>query len=137
MPSLASNTQTFAHHGPKLAGFNASVENGVGLPEGAHNPNFTDINNNPINDNVDRSTTTSAANKSNTTNNSARISSPPSETEVAIIGNGPSAICLSFFLAGNWPFYNGQLHPNEILQWHLSGGRELRCGEMMKLKNWM
>jgi len=45
---------------------------------------------------------------------------PPKETEVAIIGNGPSAICLSYFLSGNWPFYNGKTHPNEILQWHLS-----------------
>ena len=49
------------------------------------------------------------------------LSTPPAETEVAVIGNGPSAICLSYFLSGNWPFYNGQIHPNEILQWHLSG----------------
>lgn len=48
------------------------------------------------------------------------LSTPPAETEVAVIGNGPSAICLSYFLSGNWPFYNGQIHPNEILQWHLS-----------------
>ena len=53
--------------------------------------------------------------------NFCRVSRVPTETEVAIIGNGPSAICLSYFLNGNWPFYNGQLHPNEILQWHLSG----------------
>lgn len=49
-----------------------------------------------------------------------KLSTPPIETEVAVIGNGPSAICLSYFLSGNWPFYNGKNHPNEILQWHLS-----------------
>jgi len=52
--------------------------------------------------------------------NSLPSPAPPEETEVAIIGNGPSAICLSYFLSGNWPFYNGKTHPNEILQWHLS-----------------
>ena len=129
MPSLASNTETFTPNGPKLAGFNASVENGVSFPESAHNSNVTDINNNTTNNNTVNSSTVSA-NKSNITNNSnstqdiARTSSPPTETEVAIIGNGPSAICLSFFLAGNWPFYNGEIHPNEILQWHLSGGKD-------------
>lgn len=52
--------------------------------------------------------------------NSFHPATPPSETDVAIIGNGPSAICLSYFLSGNWPFYNGETHPNETLQWHLS-----------------
>jgi len=32
-------------------------------------------------------------------------------TDVAIIGNGPSAICLSYLLSGNWPYYNGNPHP--------------------------
>ena len=26
-------------------------------------------------------------------------------------GNGPGAICLSYMLAGNWPYYTGQPHP--------------------------
>ena len=129
MPSLASNTNTLTPNGPKLAGFNASVENGVSFPESAHNSNVTDINNNIINNDSVNSGTfitnkSDVTNNSNSTNNIVRIPSPPTETEVAIIGNGPSAICLSFFLAGNWPFYNGEIHPNEILQWHLSGGKD-------------
>lgn len=31
--------------------------------------------------------------------------------DVVIIGNGPSGICLSFMLAGNWPYYTGEPHP--------------------------
>ncbi|XP_043801823.1 oxidative stress-induced growth inhibitor 1-like [Apis laboriosa] len=31
--------------------------------------------------------------------------------DVIIIGNGPSGICLSFMLAGNWPYYTGEPHP--------------------------
>jgi hypothetical protein len=26
-------------------------------------------------------------------------------------GNGPSGICLSYMLAGNWPYYTGEPHP--------------------------
>jgi len=36
-------------------------------------------------------------------------------SDVAIIGNGPSAIALSYFLSGNRPYYNGKPHPNPIL----------------------
>lgn len=28
-----------------------------------------------------------------------------------ITGNGPSGICLSYMLAGNWPYYTGEPHP--------------------------
>ncbi|XP_077982172.1 oxidative stress-induced growth inhibitor 1-like [Glandiceps talaboti] len=41
-------------------------------------------------------------------------------TDVAIIGNGPSAICLSFLLSGYWPYYNGKPHPTPHLQRKLS-----------------
>ena len=46
--------------------------------------------------------------------------------EVVIIGNGPSAITLSYFLAGNWPFYpsegGARIHPNEYLHKRLVEG---------------
>ena len=38
----------------------------------------------------------------------------PERKEVVIIGNGPSAITLSYFLDGNWPYYSKE-HPNEEL----------------------
>lgn len=28
-------------------------------------------------------------------------------------GNGPSGICLSYMLAGNWPYYTGEPHPGD------------------------
>lgn len=37
---------------------------------------------------------------------------------MVVIGNGPSAITLSYMLAGNWPIYPGEshkIHPNEYL----------------------
>ncbi|XP_015601511.1 oxidative stress-induced growth inhibitor 2 [Cephus cinctus] len=33
--------------------------------------------------------------------------------EVVIVGNGPSGICLSYMLAGNWPYYTGEPHPGD------------------------
>ncbi|XP_011637461.1 oxidative stress-induced growth inhibitor 2-like [Pogonomyrmex barbatus] len=33
--------------------------------------------------------------------------------DVVIIGNGPSGICLSYMLAGNWPYYTGEPHPSD------------------------
>ncbi|KAH6946322.1 hypothetical protein HPB50_012820 [Hyalomma asiaticum] len=36
--------------------------------------------------------------------------------EVVVIGNGPSGITMSYFLAGNWPYYApGACHPNPYL----------------------
>lgn len=29
------------------------------------------------------------------------------------LGNGPSGICLSYMLAGNWPYYTGEPHPGD------------------------
>lgn len=31
--------------------------------------------------------------------------------DIVIVGNGPSGICLSYMLAGNWPYYTGEPHP--------------------------
>lgn len=44
--------------------------------------------------------------------------------DVVIIGNGPSAITLSYMLAGNWPFYNGLPHPIDFLQNRLEESKE-------------
>lgn len=35
--------------------------------------------------------------------------------DIVIVGNGPSAIILSFFLSGNWPYYNGEPLDDPIL----------------------
>lgn len=32
-----------------------------------------------------------------------------------IAGNGPSGLGLSYMLAGHWPYYNGQPHPDDML----------------------
>lgn len=40
-------------------------------------------------------------------------------TEVVVIGNGPSGICTSFMLSGNWPYYVGKSHSNEYLHQRL------------------
>lgn len=43
---------------------------------------------------------------------------------VVIVGNGPSAMCLSYFLSGRWPYYNGLGHPNEYLHDRLKDNTE-------------
>ncbi|XP_066923968.1 oxidative stress-induced growth inhibitor 2-like [Clytia hemisphaerica] len=50
-----------------------------------------------------------------------RLSSDPDthgrkDYDVAIIGNGPSAIILSYFLSGHWPYYNGKPVDNPVLK---------------------
>lgn len=40
--------------------------------------------------------------------------------DVVVIGNGPSGIALSYFLAGHWPYYNGEGESvNEMLHYRL------------------
>ncbi|XP_071958445.1 oxidative stress-induced growth inhibitor 1-like [Antedon mediterranea] len=46
-------------------------------------------------------------------------------TQVVVIGNGPSGICLSYFLSGNWPYYNGKPHQLEFLQERLNENQTL------------
>ena len=54
----------------------------------------------------------------NMTSHSSNINSAK---KVIIIGNGPSAIALSYILAGNWPYYDvNNPHPNEQLNYKLS-----------------
>lgn len=36
-------------------------------------------------------------------------------TDVVVIGNGPSGICLSYLLSGHRPYYNGRPHSNPFL----------------------
>ncbi|CAK9794694.1 Oxidative stress-induced growth inhibitor 1 [Anthophora quadrimaculata] len=54
--------------------------------------------------------------------------------DVVIIGNGPSGICLSYMLAGNWPYYTGEPHPGDEMltaRLHLStrSGKEEYCDD--------
>ncbi|XP_067138744.1 oxidative stress-induced growth inhibitor 1-like [Centruroides vittatus] len=43
----------------------------------------------------------------------------PVYKDAVVIGNGPSAITLSYMLAGNWPYYNGSSHPVDFLHYRL------------------
>jgi len=38
-----------------------------------------------------------------------------SECNLAV-GNGPSGICLSYMLSGNWPYIRAAAHPDEMLK---------------------
>ncbi|XP_029647873.1 oxidative stress-induced growth inhibitor 2-like isoform X1 [Octopus sinensis] len=49
------------------------------------------------------------------------ITNQPKVYEVIIIGNGPSAICLSFLLSGYRPYYNGLPHSVPFLEEKLKG----------------
>ncbi|XP_076470605.1 oxidative stress-induced growth inhibitor 1-like [Babylonia areolata] len=44
--------------------------------------------------------------------------------DVVVVGNGPSAITLSFLLHGHRPYYNGDSHSNALLTSKLKGSKE-------------
>ena len=49
-----------------------------------------------------------------------------------VAGNGPSALTLSFFLNGNWPYYDGQ-HPDEVLHARLSYEKDKSIMDMVSI----
>ena len=52
-------------------------------------------------------------------NISTECTDQASYKDVVIIGNGPSGLCLSYFLAGNWPYWNKNPVSDEYLQMRL------------------
>ena len=45
-----------------------------------------------------------------------------------LLGNGPSGICLSYMLSGNWPYYNGDQISDPLLY-----DRVAYCGTELSL----
>lgn len=60
----------------------------------------------------------------------------PKYKDIVIIGNGPSAITLSYMLAGNWPYYNSSNeHPDEYLHTRLCEPAENECSYEITKRN--
>uniref|UniRef100_T1J4X7 FAD/NAD(P)-binding domain-containing protein n=1 Tax=Strigamia maritima TaxID=126957 RepID=T1J4X7_STRMM len=49
--------------------------------------------------------------------------------EVVVIGNGPSAISVSYILSGHWPYYKGNGHSVEFLHYRLMEQKEVSLVE--------